>query len=116
VLSLSRLHGKHLHAIHYRHLIWSLVRKPGAFADSVYHDDLYPTVAFRHAYDRLLKALPTRAGAEYVRVLYLAATLSEVEVEVALKRARRGQSDANRRCGARVGAPHCDQPSVERHC
>jgi hypothetical protein len=116
VLSLSRLHGKHLHAINYRHLIWSLVRKPGAFADSVYHDDLYPTVAFRHAYDRLLKALPTRAGAEYVRVLYLAATLSEVEVEVALKRARRGQSDANRRCGARVGAPHCDQPSVERHC
>jgi hypothetical protein len=84
VLTLPRLHGKSQHAINYRHLICSLVRKPGAFADYVYREDLYPTSAFRRAYDRLQSAVPGSAAKEYVRVLHLAATLSEVEVEMAL--------------------------------
>jgi hypothetical protein len=84
ILTLPRLHGKGLHAVNYRHLIWSLARKPGAFADYRYRDDLYPTLAYRRAYDRLLKAAPARAEKEYVRVLHLAATLSETEVEIAL--------------------------------
>jgi hypothetical protein len=32
VITLPRLVGKQQHSINYRHLIWSLVRKPGAFA------------------------------------------------------------------------------------
>lgn len=84
VLSMPRLHGRGQHAINYQHIIWSLVRKPGAFAAYRYRDDLYPTVAFRRAYDRLTVATSMRADREYVRVLHLAATLSESEVETAL--------------------------------
>ncbi|MBE3561550.1 MAG: hypothetical protein IMW89_20365 [Ktedonobacteraceae bacterium] len=72
------------HAINYRHIIWSLVRKPGAFAAYRFREDLYPTLAFRRAYDRLKQATPARADREYIRVLHLAATLSETEVEMAL--------------------------------
>ena len=84
VLTVPRLHGRAQHAINYHHIIWSLVRKPGAFAAYRYRDDLYPTGAFRRAYDRLAGATAVRADREYVRVLYLAATLSEAEVETAL--------------------------------
>ena len=84
VLTLPRLHGRAQHAINYRHVIWSLVRKPGAFAAYRYHDDLFPTLAFRRAYDALARSTTERADRECVRVLHLAATLSEVEVETAL--------------------------------
>lgn len=84
VICIPRLHGRAEHAINYRHLIWSLVRKPGAFAAYRYRDDLFPTVTFRRAYDRLASKPSLRADREYVRVLHLAATLSESEVETAL--------------------------------
>lgn len=84
VLTLPRLHGRGRHAVNYRHIIWSLVRKPGAFAAYRFREDLYPTLAFRRAYDRLKHLTPARAEREYVRVLHLAATLSESEVEMAL--------------------------------
>ena len=84
VVTLPRLHGRAQHAINYRHLIWSLVRKPGAFAAYRYRDDLFPTLAFRRAYDRLTRATSARADRDYVQVLHLAATLSEAEVETAL--------------------------------
>jgi len=84
LITLPRLHGRAQHAINYRHLIWSLVRKPGAFAAYRYRDDLFPTLAFRRAYDRLSRTTSVRSDREYVRVLHLAATLSEVEVETAL--------------------------------
>ena len=84
LLTLPRLLGRGRQRIDYRHLIWSLVRKPGAFANYRYHDDLFPTLTFRRAYDALATARPTRADREYVRVLHLAASTSEAEVEAAL--------------------------------
>src|SRR6266699_2740020 len=84
VFVLPRLIGKHKHRIDYHHVIWSLVRKPGAFAAYQYRDELFPTTTFRLAYDRLLTDWPKRANQEYVRMLYLAATTSESEVETAL--------------------------------
>ncbi len=84
LLTLPRLPGHGRHRIDYRHVIWSLVRKPGAFANYRYHDDLFPTLAFRRAYDALATARPERADREYVRVLHLAAGTSEAEVEAAL--------------------------------
>jgi len=84
VFVLPRLIGKHKHRIDYHHVIWSLVRKPGAFAAYQYRDELFPTTTFRLAYDRLLADWPKRANQEYVRILYLAATTSESEVETAL--------------------------------
>jgi hypothetical protein len=84
VFTLPRLVGKHQHRIDYHHIIWSLVRKPGAFAAYRYREELFPTTTFRLAYDRLTAHWPKRADAEYVRVLHLAATISEAEVETAL--------------------------------
>lgn len=82
--TLPRLIGKQHHRIDYRHVIYGLVRKPGAFAAYRYRDDLYPTTIFRRGYDRLLEARPERGNHEYVRILHLAATTSEVDVETAL--------------------------------
>jgi hypothetical protein len=60
------------------------VRKPGAFAAYQYREELFPTTTFRLTYDRLLTDWPKRANQEYVRILHLAATTSESEVETAL--------------------------------
>ena len=84
VCSMPRLSGRQQHRIQYQHVIWSLVRKPGAFAAYRYRDDLFPSLAFRRAYDLLAERRPERADREYVRVLHLAATTSETEVETAL--------------------------------
>lgn len=85
VITLPRLVGRNQHRIDYRHLIWSLVRKPGAFASYCYREELFPTTVFRQAYDRLLETRPTQADREYLRVLHLAASTSEAEVELALR-------------------------------
>jgi hypothetical protein len=83
--SIERLLGRLGHRINYRHVIWSLVRKPGAFRRYKYRDDLYPTVRFRAAYDALCEALSEgKADMEYVRVLHFAASTMESEVDVAL--------------------------------
>jgi hypothetical protein len=84
LLTMPRLLGEGRHRIDYRHVIWSLVRKPGAFGGYRYRDELFPSLAFRAAYDSLQAALPTRADREYVRVLHLAASTSERDVEAAL--------------------------------
>ncbi|HEY7419016.1 MAG TPA: IS21 family transposase [Ktedonobacteraceae bacterium] len=84
VFTFPRLIGKHQHRIDYHHIIWSLVRKPGAFAAYRYRDEVFPTTTFRRAYDRLQTDWPKRADAEYVKVVHLAATTSEGEVETAL--------------------------------
>ncbi len=82
--TLPRLVGKQQHRIDYHHVIWGLVRKPGAFAAYRYRDDLFPTTTFRLAYDRLLVARQERGNHEYVRILHLAATTGEADVETAL--------------------------------
>src|SRR6266702_296122 len=84
VFTMPRLIGKQQHRIDYRHVIWSLVRKPGAFAAYRYRDDLFPTTTFRLAYDLLVSSRIERADRDYVRILHLAASISESEVEIAL--------------------------------
>lgn len=82
--TLPRMHGRQQHAINDRHIIWSLVRKPGAFAAYRYRDDLFPSLTFRRAYDALHTARPRQADRDYVRLLYLAASTAESEVDTAL--------------------------------
>lgn len=83
-LACDRLRGRAAR-IDYRHVIWSLVRKPGAFARYVYRDELFPTVTFRRAYDAITAALPGIKGdVEYLRILHLAASTIEADVEQAL--------------------------------
>ncbi len=84
-LTTDRLSGRGSHRINYRHVIWSLVKKPWAFARYRYRDELFPSPAFRRAYDALLAALPDRqADIEYLRILHLAASTLEADVEAAL--------------------------------
>lgn len=85
VFEIPRLVGKHRHRIDYHHVVHSLVHKPGAFAAYRYREDLFPTTTFRQAYDRLVEGTVKRADREYVRILHLAATTSEAEVETALQ-------------------------------
>lgn len=85
-LTVGRLLGRAQHAINYRHIIWSLVKKPGAFARYRYREAMFPTLTFRRAFDALQKAEPgARADLEYLRVLHLAASTMESEVDVALQ-------------------------------
>ncbi len=83
---MPRLHGRSKHRIEYRHVIDSLVRKPGAFAHYRYRADLFPTHRFRMAYDALRRAhkAPLKADKAYLRVLHLAAKESESGVDAAL--------------------------------
>ena len=45
---------------------------------------MFPTTTFRLAYDRLVKSSVEKADRDYVRILHLAASTSESEVEIAL--------------------------------
>ena len=81
---LPRLRGRGKHDVQYRHVIDWLVRKPGAFANYRYREDLFPSSHFRMAYDVLRERQPARADKEYLRILYLAARESEAGVEAVL--------------------------------
>jgi hypothetical protein len=65
----------------YRHVIASLVRKPGAFARYRYREHLFPTPVFRRAYVALSGWRGERADVDYLRILHLAATTMEAAVE-----------------------------------
>lgn len=86
VQRMPRLHGSGKHAINYRHIIDSLVRKPGAFENYMYREDLFPTSHFRMAYDALCEQhADKRAVREYLKILQLAARESEAAVQDALR-------------------------------
>ena len=83
--TMPRLRGAADHRIDYRHIIKSLVRKPGAFARYRFREELFPSLTFRAAYDALGRTHGERADVEYVRLLHLAATTSERQVEATLR-------------------------------
>ena len=70
--------------IDYRHVIDSLVRKPGAFVGYLYREELFPRPVFRQTYDRLKAAEEGKASARYLRLLQLAAEYGEDRVADAL--------------------------------
>lgn len=84
---MPRLRKEDEHKIDYRHVIGWLVRKPGAFARYRYREDLFPSVTFRRAYDRLQETHGDRADLEYLRLLQLAAHVSETRVADTIRRA-----------------------------
>lgn len=85
-LTVDRLLGEGGTQIDYRHVIWSLVRKPGAFERYRYREELFPSLVFRRAYDALVEGCDSvrKADIEYLRVLHLAASTMESDVELAL--------------------------------
>ncbi len=85
-LTVERLIGEGGHRINYRHVVWSMVRKPGAFERYRYREELFPRPVFRWAYEMLAEAHATTRAAdlEYLRILLLAASTMESEVEAGL--------------------------------
>jgi hypothetical protein len=66
--------------IDYRHVIDWLVRKPGAFANYLYRESLFPDIAFRQAHEALKRHDESRADKQYLKLLHLAAKGSEAVV------------------------------------
>jgi len=86
IQEMPRLAGRSHHALDYRHVIWSLVQKPGAFARYRYREALFPTLVFRRAYEALQSTYPGTSGdAHYLRILHLAASTHEHDVQTALE-------------------------------
>jgi hypothetical protein len=94
VEDLPRLRGRSKHRIDYRHIIEWLVRKPGAFENYRYQEDLFPTSRFRMAYDALKETTPSRSSKEYLKILKLAAEEGEVQVDAALRELLEGKAEA----------------------
>jgi len=83
--TLPRVPGAHHYQINYRHVIDSLLRKPGGFRNYRYRADLFPQEVFRQAWDFLNEHLPPRrADLTYLRILKQAAFGSEADVAQAL--------------------------------
>jgi len=86
VETLPRMIGKNQHHVNYRHVIDSLIRKPGGFRNYRYRDDLFPSLVFRRAWEQLNQwQSPRKADLAYLRILRLAAQTMESEVAVALE-------------------------------
>ncbi len=86
VATFPRLTGLGRHHVNYRHVINSLLRKPGGFRDYRYREDLFPGAIFRQAWELLNQRLvPQRADLVYLRILKLASDGSENEVATVLE-------------------------------
>lgn len=85
VEQIERLSGENKHRINYRHIIDWLVRKPGAFENYRYKEDLFPSSWFRMAYDWLRSNMALQANRQYVRILYCAAKEGETVTEDAIR-------------------------------
>jgi hypothetical protein len=95
VEEVPRLRGRSRHRVDYRHIIEWLMRKPGAFENYRYKEDLFPTSRFRMAYDALKEAAPGRAVKEYLEVLKLAAEQGEAPVDEVLRELLERKAEAN---------------------
>jgi len=88
VATLARLIGQERQpaGINYRHVIDSLLRKPGGFRDYRYREALFPCLVFRQAWEQFNTwYAPRRADLIYLRILRLAAQTLESEVAGALQ-------------------------------
>ena len=83
--TIPRVRGSRKHYIQYRHIIDWLIRKPGAFENYRYRQDLFPSSRFKMAYDCLKDCNPSLANKEYLKILKLAAKESETDVDQALR-------------------------------
>lgn len=86
IMTMPRIRGDRGALIDFRHLIVPLLRKPGAFVNYQHREQLYPTQAFRAAYDCLVRNYGEHPGViEYLQVLKLAAEETVERVEPALE-------------------------------
>ena len=80
------MRGENGHYINYRHIIDWLVRKPGAFENYRYKNDLFPSSQFRITYDLLCSQHGSKQGNKhYLKILKLAAKESQTLVNESLR-------------------------------
>lgn len=114
VSRMERLRGDGRHAINYRHVIHSLVRKPGAFANYRYRQSLFPRLLFRVAYDMRREQYPSTADRQYLKLLQLAASTSEERVAASLRRLiESGEIITFQKVREEVEAIGADQPTPD---
>ena len=83
--TMSRLVGQQKYQLNYRHLIDSLLRKPGGFRRYRHREALFPNLVFRRAWEQLDQwYTPRKADLTYLRILRLAVRHQESEVATAL--------------------------------
>lgn len=84
-LARGRAHpsGKHGHVVNYRHVIWSLRRKPMALLNLVYRDQLFPREVYRRTFDVLLERLPDKKACRLMVELLALANDRGCEAELA---------------------------------
>jgi len=83
---MPRLRGEGKHHIQYQHVIDWLLRKPAAFENYRYRNDLFPGSRYRRAYDELRSRLvPNRAAKAYLGILKCATDHGEQLVDRALE-------------------------------
>ena len=86
VEALPRLVGAHKYKINYRHVVDSVLRKPGGFRNYRHFQALFPHPVFHQAYEKLQHwYAPQKADLAYLRILKLAATTLESDVIWALQ-------------------------------
>jgi hypothetical protein len=85
VAEMERLRGQRKARIDYRHIIGSLVRKPGAFENYRYREEMFPSTVFRQTYDQLVKNDSSHASRRYLKILEWAAMNSESAMEGSLR-------------------------------
>ncbi len=116
VEQMPRLRGRGKHRVDYRHIIDWLVRKPGAFENYRYRDELFPTSRFRMAWDTLRELKSSRSGQPALpgRCLQLAAQGGRgaggrrmLQVSVGGRRDRRRQAEWG-------SDPHDPEPAIQR--
>lgn len=71
--------------IDYRHIIDSLIRKPGAFVNYQYREALFPRLCFRQAYDALIANSKSCGVKQYLEILQLAKMHGEQQVVAGLE-------------------------------
>ncbi|MEZ4706781.1 MAG: IS21 family transposase [Caldilineaceae bacterium] len=119
---LPRLIGEQSHHINYRHVIESLLRKPGGFRRYRFREDLFPRLIFRRAWEQLNQwHTPRKADIIYLQILHLAARTLEEEVAAALETLVAqgtpwGQADVERlRQPEPVVVPYLEAGAVDLH-
>jgi len=117
VETLPRLTGLKKYHINYRHIIDTLLRKPGGFRNYRHRDELFPSSVFRQSWDALQRRLsPRRADIAYLRILKLAAKGLETDVAAVLEELLASQEIWDDRTVAeRVQPRYPHVPSLEEN-
>ena len=114
VESMPRLIGINKHRVNYRHVIDTLLRKPGGFRNYRHRNDLFPSSVFRRTWETLDKKLsPRRADIAYLQILNLAAKGMESEVAVVLEDLLASDSAWNDQTVAERVQPRLVIPTME---